>query len=596
MDTKKKNKPGLNPMMHIILALVAVILLLGQIPQEPEQASVRRLRFYGEYSRDGVTWNSYSGQKLSALDGDLYLRGDFGMQMPEHSMITFYAFHIGCAVELNGVPLTSLEEREHCNSRWISIETPYVGNHDQFVIRLTNSHIVGNAYSYEHLLNNFYYGDYGAVREAVDHRDGARRIVGITVIALAVTLMGMALVFGVMGFNANSRLVPIGIMALCYGGYLVLTAPMISFGINRPTLVSGTLFLCIIAALLELSMLLRAYLTGIRQKIVGILLGVQLVWFLLLLVGVTVGKITVCRLLDLWIPPQIVAMAVLLVLSVWEWVFISGRHPGLLAFCGLLFGAALSETLNEWLLLWGERRILDTVVAMFFFVYAVYGIVNVPLSVRKAAQAERLRGDLEQSRIVLAMSQIRAHFIFNILNAISGMCKYDPEKADATLIRFARYLRGNIDVMQEDQLEPFSASLQHLQDYIALEQIRFGDRIRFQTEISVQDFHLPPLVLQPLVENSIKHGLTPKKEGGTITLRTERREEQIIITVADDGVGFSTENAPGKGSVGLSNVRFRLKQLVDGELQMESTPGQGAVMTLTLPLERARLSTESATR
>lgn len=589
MNNIQKYKLRLGVAMHLVLLLAAVALLIGQLPHGNRQDSARRLQFYGEYSRDGVNWDDYHGQKLSALKGDLYLRGDFGMQFPDNSTITLYAFHIGLDIALNGVPLHSAAEHEACNSQWISVEIPYVGAEDQFTIRLSNAHNMGNAHSYIRLLDRIYYGELGAVRQTVEKQDAVRKIVGITIVALSAGLMGMALVFGVTGFKADPHLSPVGLMALCYGGYLILTAPAIFFGINRPSLASCALFLCIIVALVELSVLLRTYLTGLRWKIVGATLLLQLLWLVMLVAGVTIGRISICRLLDLWIPPEIGFMTVTLSMGIWELFSVSHRRSGFLLFSGCLFIAALMESLNEWFLLWGERLILDVVVTLFFFAYAVYGIVSVPLSIRKAARAERLQSDLNQNRIVLAMSQIRAHFIFNILNAISGMCKYDPEKADATLIRFARYLRGNINVMQEDKLEVFSASLQQLQDYIALEQVRFGDRIRFRAETPVKDFYLPPLVIQPLVENAIKHGLTPKKEGGTITLRTEQQGDRIRITVEDDGVGFSAEDAAKKGSVGLSNVRFRLKQLVDGEIQVESTPGQGTVATLTLPLERVRV-------
>ena len=128
------------------------------------------------------------------------------------------------------------------------------------------------------------------------------------------------------------------------------------------------------------------------------------------------------------------------------------------------------------------------------------------------------------------------------------MCEYDPRKADETLIRFSRYLRRNIDVMQEDALETFSKSLEHLEDYIALEQIRFGGRIQFIKVLEIENFKIPPLILQPLVENSIKHGILPKSSGGRITLHTWREGENIIITITDDGVGFSMEDEKREGS------------------------------------------------
>ncbi len=585
---KRTLRPG--PVVHILLFVLAVLLLVGQFSQEEQEGELRRLRFFGEYSRDGETWYPYEEQTLSAISGDLFLRGNFGMQIPEDSMISFYAFHIRAEVELNGQTLYTMADNALCNGTWVRFRTPYVGQGDQFLFRLSNPHIIGNAHSYMQLINGIYYGEPELLERTIELKDMARRAIGIIVMVLSLVLMALSLVFGILHPRVSSRLLPIGLMALCYGGYLLFSSPSVTLGNNWARLVPCGLFICVIVALLELSILLRKFLTAGRQKGASVSLAIQILWLAVLMLWSILGDLKLCRLLDLCIPIQIVGLVILLGLGVWEWFIVAGRYPGLLACCGIILIAALLEGINEFLLLWGQRLILDIVVALFFFVYAVYGIVRVPLSFRMAAQTEKLKSDLQQSRIVLAMSQIRAHFIFNLLNAISGMCKYDPEKADATLIRFARYLRGNIDVMQEDRLESFHASLQHLQDYIALEQVRFGERVRLLTEIGFSDFRLPPLVLQPLVENAIKHGLTPKPEGGTITLRTERVGDCVVITVADDGVGFCTDAPAKKTSVGLSNVRFRLKQLANGDIKLESTPGQGTVATVTVPVVSEEVS------
>ena len=580
MDRKK---PSLSTVMHILLVIAAAVLLMGQLSHSFPDSSARKLRFFGQWSRDGVSWHDYGEGKLSALEGDLYLRGNFAMQFPQNSSLSFYTFHTRVEIELNGQTLYTMPKAEGCGARWIRVQLPHIGSDDTFTLKLTNDHPIGNAHAYEATMDNLYYGDLQQIRETVEARDMTRRITGFTVMAMSIALMGMALVFGIMGQSHNARLLPIGLMALCYGGYLVFSSPTVYMGPHRTGLSTCALFISVIAALVELSILLRTCLTGGRKKTAGILLSVQMVWLTALLIWSAFGALSLCGLLDLWVPVQVGTLVLLLILGIWEWICVEKKHIGILTFCSLVLLVIMLEVLNEWLLLWGERLILDIVVALFFFVYAVYGMVSVPYNFRVAARAEKLQNDLNQNRIVLAMSQIRAHFIFNILNAISGMCKYDPEKADATLIRFARYLRGNIDVMQEDALESFSASLSHLQDYIALEQIRFGDKIRFRTETAVTAFSLPPLVLQPLVENAIKHGLTPKPEGGTITLTTEQIHDSIVISVADDGVGFPPEDMEKKSSVGLKNVRFRLRQLVDGEMSIDSTPEKGTTVTLTIP-------------
>ena len=190
---------------------------------------------------------------------------------------------------------------------------------------------------------------------------------------------------------------------------------------------------------------------------------------------------------------------------------------------------------------------------------------------------------------MLSMSQIRTHFVFNILTAISGMCQYDPNKADEVLIRFSRYLRNNIDIMQEDKIETFTKSMQHLEDYIALEQIRFGNRLQFVKELEIENFKIPPLILQPIVENSIKHGLFPKPDGGTITLQTREVNGTIEIIIVDDGVGYDMNTLKKEESVGLDNVRFRLKYMEKGSLDIESTPGTGTKVTIRIPTKEAML-------
>lgn len=202
---------------------------------------------------------------------------------------------------------------------------------------------------------------------------------------------------------------------------------------------------------------------------------------------------------------------------------------------------------------------------------------------RQKSELEEMQTQLILSRTATMMSQIRSHFVFNILNAISGMCKYDPEKADDTIVRFARYLRNNIDIMEDDKNIPFRTDLKQLEDYVALEQVRFGDKIEFYMDIETVDFMIPPLILQPVLENAIKHGLSKKQTNGTIILRTRDDGENIRITVEDDGVGFDLSELDKEKSIGLKNIRFRLEHLVNGTFSIASEVNKGTTVTITIP-------------
>ena len=192
---------------------------------------------------------------------------------------------------------------------------------------------------------------------------------------------------------------------------------------------------------------------------------------------------------------------------------------------------------------------------------------------------------LTERRIAIMMSQIRTHFIFNVLSTISGFCKCDAKKADEVLIRFARYLRKNIQIIEEENMIHFSDELAHLEDYVALEQVRFPDRIMFQKEIKEKNFLLPPLTVQPLVENAIKHGLLEHDRSGTVVLRTERESKMAVITITDDGVGFCSQELNSQECVGIRNVRYRLENMAGGSLVVDSTPGEGTKVTIKVPME-----------
>lgn len=253
-----------------------------------------------------------------------------------------------------------------------------------------------------------------------------------------------------------------------------------------------------------------------------------------------------------------------------------------LTFCVLAVAAFLDLGLFY---VTGRSDHLVVTTLAYLVIVAVYSIRLLIRYLDQQRQWKDREDQLLQSRSTVALGQIRSHFIFNLLNAISGMCKYDPAKADETIVRFARYLRAHIDILQNDGPVPFGQVLDNLEDYVLLEQVRFGDRIRFETDIEEEDFRLPPLVLQPIVENAIKHGLNVKEDGGTIRLSTRSDAKGAYITVEDDGVGFEPHQLNKEGSVGLRNVRFRLKHMVNGEMTINSTPGLGTCVRIMIPRE-----------
>ncbi len=204
---------------------------------------------------------------------------------------------------------------------------------------------------------------------------------------------------------------------------------------------------------------------------------------------------------------------------------------------------------------------------------------------RKAELAAHLEIELLESKINLMLSQIQPHFLYNALNTIQYLCITQPQKADEAVGKFSRYLRGNMDSLTRKTPIPFEQELEHLKNYLTIEQYRFP-YIIIEFDIKSQDFSVPALTLQPLVENSIKHGVTQgEEEGGNIYISTWEDEFAWYIKVEDNGVGFDPDRVPqdGRSHIGIENTRNRLAAMCNGNLKIESTRGEGTRITVELP-------------
>ncbi len=201
---------------------------------------------------------------------------------------------------------------------------------------------------------------------------------------------------------------------------------------------------------------------------------------------------------------------------------------------------------------------------------------------QKLAQREKEAADL---KISILISQIAPHFIYNTLTSVEQMCDTNPIMAKETLGEFAEYLRGNINSLEEKDAIPFEKELAHVKCYLSIEKKRFGNRVRIQYDIKEEDFMIPALTLQPLVENAVKHGLCKKRGGGIIGIRTERRQDRIYIHVTDDGVGFDVAQAANDEHkcIGLKNVKKRVKDMCQGDLRVNSVIGKGTEVVIILP-------------
>lgn len=203
-------------------------------------------------------------------------------------------------------------------------------------------------------------------------------------------------------------------------------------------------------------------------------------------------------------------------------------------------------------------------------------------------QKQRL---INAQRNALMLSQINPHFMYNTLSAIAAMCDIAPERAKALTLDFSQFLRQNLDTLTCEELIPFKQEMRHVGCYLKIEKARFREKLNIVYSIRCKDFYVPPLSIQPLVENAVRHGVTRKAGGGTVRIDTHCTETHYVIEVIDDGVGFDTEAgrpADGRSHVGFENVRDRVGSMCRGEVTVKSIVGVGTRVTIKIPRKKER--------
>ena len=225
---------------------------------------------------------------------------------------------------------------------------------------------------------------------------------------------------------------------------------------------------------------------------------------------------------------------------------------------------------------------------LFFYLIPLYLLFfNVYLeSGRLFLQREK---ELTESRANAMMLKISPHFIANTMSSIVALCYPGAPEAGKLAADFAVYLRDNFADMGENAMIPFSKELEHIQNYIAIEMVRFPG-LKVEYDIREKAFLIPTLTVQPLVENAVRHGISKRPDAsGTVKISSLEDESCYIIRISDDGVGFDTASPKDGKHIGVANAKARLNMLCSGTLTVTSQRGEGTVCEIRIPKGSTKL-------
>jgi len=296
---------------------------------------------------------------------------------------------------------------------------------------------------------------------------------------------------------------------------------------------------------------------------------------------------------------EIWSFSPLIDLSLYRWVRRNLRQPRIDRQILMLFLIAAMEILREWVARLYPRRLFALTTSVWGFQVLVWlcapMVVGIALKVWNALRIELKLEEqkrlLLEARLDALQRQINPHFLFNTLNSIASLVRMKPELAREMTVKLANILRALLK--DHDTFVPLREELSFTDDYLDIEVVRFGAKLRVVKEIDPRTLEVlvPSILLQPLIENGIKHGLEPRINGGTITLSSQLQGDRVRIEVADDGVGMgnkptSSLRRNGAG-IGMKNVQERLEVLYGSQanFEIQSSPGRGTKVVIEIPVE-----------
>lgn len=461
-----------------------------------------------------------------------------------------------------------------------------VSSEDVWTVELSNAY--GNNFSgaYRDFVESLATGDSGALARAELNEHGLYLVASLFVLFASVLLLLSTLLLASRGVKTHASVFLLAGYAISTGAMFLLTPQISTLLLGNSVLVLALETVSMLVALLFAVAYVGSFMTGAPRRANDVVLLGVLVFSLLYLVGQVLGLTDAYAVRT----PIVVVLGLVSVFAVFNvgWALRSGQSdrlrflvaPGSVFLC---FVAA--EIVNYQLEFFGETVLLFTGLVLLLVSQFAHAIGYLKGALQQAQRAMELEQELTQSRVALMLSQIQPHFLFNSLAVIKSLCQTDVRQAERAIDYFSDFLRGDLRSLTNADPIAFEQELSHVRSYVELERMRFGDRLHVVWDTPVVDFRVPPLTVQPIVENAVRHGVTKRREGGTVRVGTREEEGAYVVTIADDGVGFDPA-APlqdGRAHVGIDNVRARLAGQCGGSVTVASAVGEGTTVEMAIP-------------
>ena len=588
----------------IILPILVAVICMGKMVKNDIQAFMpvpMEYVFTGEYSYDGENWYPYGEDSdISALKGDLILKGHMDSEIPEGGILNFYRNHIGVSIYVNGELLyldTLFEIKEFgidmmpsmCGKHWEQLLCPEITPEDELEIHFTNYHNYGNEDAYKEAMSSFLMTpqDDAILKAYFKSYIEPFEQVGYALLIVAMMLLGAAISALMSRSDITGPVLKLGLATLFTAGYIVYDVMMLRIADELLVVRTYGRQMSMMLAIYFVGMMVCDSLRNKNKKVAEIVMtGSGIINFCIITLA-AIGRVLLYDTLLFWEIAQYIISIVLIVLCILEMKKEKKRITELICFIAIYCAIIIDMTGISYNM-YCSGICFKAGYVIVLVVFLLRGAKQVIMDHQASLKNKKLKAELEQSRIAVMLSQIQPHFLYNSLTSVMDLCDRNPKQAKAAIADFADYLRGNLSSLKTENLISFRIELEHVEKYLRLEKLRFQDELEVVYDIQAQDFMLPALSVQPLIENAVKHGVGQKTGGGTVTIQTLENENEYIVRVIDDGVGFAAEEAIDDGNVhvGIENTKKRLDLMLNARLEIESKKGEGTIACIIIPKGR----------
>lgn len=599
-EDMRKNNIYIHLKNNIVLYLLLVVLLVTGVlvnksfdSGQSYNASPLKLEFSGKYSYDGENWKDITKDTKIKSKELVYLQGSFNHDLPEYFIINFYLNHIDMEFIYNnktylrttGLEMNGRFRKYSCGKYWAGIKSPTLTAGEVVTIKLYNSHKFGNGSAISEFLDNIYVGETETIKTFLEPTYQAKHFIGYIVLLLSLLLFGAFLSSLILKFKVDINTLLLSLILIGTGFFMLFDVKYVLFAFTINRVNTTSLVISLILTTLFISMY---NINNIKNKtyfkISKIIIIIECIFVSFLMGFVLFDVKLMYDILPYWIIAENIINLILVVVNILD--IIKTKTLVLMkSSIILIFIALMLDTLFIFLAYYSDFKIFKTAISIFILYNFFIVIKMICLAFKSSIENKKLQNIVNYNEISIKISQIQPHFLYNSLNSIYYLCEKNPKQAQIAIKNFSEYLHGNLEFLSKSEFIKVKDELSFVNKYLELEIMRYGDKIKVIQEIENEDFEIPALIIQPLVENSIKHGLSKKSSGGTITINTVNNDMDYTITIIDDGVGFDSNsyNKDGNIHIGIENVKKRIESLCSGEFVIESNINEGTKITIIIP-------------